>query len=46
MESRDQVYEPPALVEVGEFAELTRGIPEGPELDFLPSLPLYEPFLG
>ncbi|GAA4800222.1 lasso RiPP family leader peptide-containing protein [Streptomyces ziwulingensis] len=29
METYDEIYEPPELVEVGEFAELTLGVPWG-----------------
>jgi hypothetical protein len=33
-ERREPVYEPPMLVEVGSFAEVTRGFEDGPISDF------------
>jgi hypothetical protein len=33
-EPREPVYEPPMLVEVGSFAEVTRGFEDGPISDF------------
>ncbi|WP_107082053.1 lasso RiPP family leader peptide-containing protein [Streptomyces caatingaensis] len=38
---RNDVYEPPRMVEAGEFAELTRGVPQGNWPDYSVMWPWY-----
>ncbi|GHF48187.1 hypothetical protein GCM10010218_32080 [Streptomyces mashuensis] len=41
-----ETYEPPALVDAGEFTDVTRGYPPGAWMDGSAPYPYYSPFAG